>query len=92
MTAKKIENICETEDVSEMSELISTGNKKDWITMLCFFEKIFTKDNIIDIIKNSNEHSENEKYDVLSKLRFFCNAISADSRSIGTLMKNLNID
>ena len=68
---------------------IYNKNKKEYLEMLGSLSEVI--DDLSWMIKNSDEYKENLIYDKIECMKKLCGYFYNEQRSIGTLMKDLDI-
>ena len=77
-------------DFDNLSENIHAGDTQDWANILSDFSEL--TEEIIFMLKNPVMFSENDRYDLLDNFRKICRLFANDTRSTGTLLKNLDLN
>lgn len=73
----------------EIVDKIWCGDKSDYIEVL---ERLYDiLEDVIWMLKNSDQYDENEIYNKLQNLRSYCRCIESDNRATGTLMKQIGV-
>ena len=73
-----------------MRDIICNGDVDYWKLLMCEVSELI--EDTAYMFKNPEYFSENERYSLLDKFRTMCKLVSEDSRSTGTLIKQLDLD
>ena len=77
-------------DFENVREMIINGSVDEWSVVVG--DLGIMSEDIVYMFMNPGMFSENDRYDLLDNFRKICGLIAEDTRSTGTILKNLKLN